>query len=395
MKLIKSSVEIVKDSLKDHYYICDIDKQILVNEDYTYEGHPVTAYTGEDAEELLKKYLNAKDNTIDGKVMWKAHHTPSKEDLLTNIYKQIELAGRTCYKSEPKYNYFRKVKTADGSIHTEQVSNTLDFEDSIAIAEREYAKGNTEFTRSSSTAKDFVDRMIKSGHTAMLEHGTVYLKFKNNALDFESVWYDESSGYPLNKFYENNKYSKVYFKPLGVNDKQIEKNYTGDYYITTNYRVIIENDRLDDLQYLCEPTKYHEKRITARFICDRGVSHEFVRHRVFSFAQESTRFCNYSKDKFGNELTFIEPAWNMSTTMKQDFEDDLEKIEDTYLLYIEQEGLKPQEARAILPNALKTELVITGFESDWKHFFKLRCAENAHPDARKLALELQEKMNKL
>lgn len=82
------------------------------------------------------------------------------------------------------------------------------------------------------------------------------------------------------------------------------------YYITTNMRVIVENNRLDDLQYQVEPTEHHEKRITAKFICDRGVSHEFVRHRVFSFAQESTRYCNYSKDKFNNEITFIQPSWN-------------------------------------------------------------------------------------
>jgi thymidylate synthase (FAD) len=79
--------------------------------------------------------------------------------------------------------------------------------------------------------------------------------------------------------------------------------------ITTNYRVLVENGWLDDLQFLCNPAGYHHKRMSVRFICDRGVSHEFVRHRVFSFAQESTRYCNYTKDKFSNEITFIEPLW--------------------------------------------------------------------------------------
>lgn len=112
-------------------------------------------------------------------------------------------------------------------------------------------------------AKDFVDRMIASKHYAMLEHGTVYLK----------VPFSPS----INKYSEN-PYSK-------------SKVYDMDptCYITTNYRVIVENNWFDDLKYLCEPTEYHEKRVTVRFTTDRGVSHEFVRHRVFSFAQESTR----------------------------------------------------------------------------------------------------------
>lgn len=158
-------------------------------------------------------------------------------------------------------------------------------------------------------------------------------------------------------------------------------------------RVLVENERLDDLQYQCEPTEYHDKRITAKFICDRGVSHEFVRHRVFSFAQESTRYCNYSKDKFGNELTFIKPAWfereDLNDNINADFEDQLIDTEERYFSMMGL-GLKPQEVRAILPNALKTELVMTGFESDWEHFFELRCSKAAHPDAQKLANELKE-----
>ena len=167
-----------------------------------------------------------------------------------------------------------------------------------------------------------------------------------------------------------------------------------DWYVTTNYRVLVENNWLDDLQYLCEPTEYHEKRITVRFICDRGVSHELVRHRVFSFAQESTRYCNYSKDKFGKELTFIKPSWwkeednEVATLYIQPWRN----IENCYLTLIEN-GIKPQDARAILPNALKTEVVMTGFESDWDHFFELRCAKAAHPDMQKLANELKGKFH--
>ena len=261
---------------------------------------------------------------------------------LDGIYKQIEIAGRTCYKSEENIT-----------------------EDS---------------------AKGFVDRMIKSGHGAMLEHGPVYLSYR---IDYNSNplsnGYDENREREVKSFiskYCSNKYSKV--------------NYYNIYYanhiaITTNYRVLVENNWLDDLQYICEPTEHHEKRITAKFICDRGVSHELVRHRVFSFAQESTRYCNYGKDKFGNELTFIKPSTldNQKTYSYIEFYNILETIEKEYLLFLE-EGWKPQEARAVLPNCLKTEIVMTGFESDWEHFFELRCAKTAHPDMQVLANKLKE-----
>lgn len=115
---------------------------------------------------------------------------------------------------------------------------------------------------------------------------------------------------------------------------------------------------------------------------------EFVRHRVFSFAQESTRYCNYSKDKFGNEITFIYPCWlpdgNLSVEAEECFKYALQKAEQSYF-HLLQEGWLPQQARAVLPNSLKTELVMTGFVDDWKHFFFLRDAAPAHPQARELA----------
>lgn len=266
------------------------------------------------------------------------HQAPGLE----GVYKQIELAGRTCYKSEDKI-------TPD-------------------------------------SAKAFVERMINSGHGAMLEHGTVYL-----GMPIETIIPIEANGWGK---YESNKYSKGGVVCSINGEKRVA--------ITTNFRVLVENGWLDDLQYICEPTKYHEKRITVRFICDRGVSHEFVRHRVFSFAQESTRYCNYSKDKFGNELTFIQPCYLNEAELAQYgpyhlvsrnkspesiFICSLNNAEKDYLTLIES-GWKAQEARAVLPNALKTELVMTGFATDWPHFFELRCASNAHPQARELAIPL-------
>ena len=260
---------------------------------------------------------------------------------LNHIFKFIELAGRTCYKSEDKIT-----------------------EDS---------------------AKEFVDRMIKSGHGAILEHGTVYLTIP--------TFYTQDVGILK---YELNPYSKVVTR----------RDYT---YITTNYRVLVEHDWLSDLKFLSVRNIVHKKRTTVKFICDRGVSHEFVRHRVFSFAQESTRYCNYSKDKFNNELTFIIPCW-IKDLEEGDYYDpgqyyyaknyisrqwfyECLNAEHSYI-YLIHNGWKPQEARSILLNSLKTELVMTGFNGDWQHFFELRCAPNAHPQAKELADMLKDKFNK-
>mgnify|MGYP002549052880 FL=1 len=296
-------------------------------------------------------------------------------------YKMIELAGRTCYKSEDK------------------------------ITEN--------------SAKEFVDRMIKLGHGAMLEHGTIYLNVPEQT--YTETLEDEFGKFnnPNNGLvdrYRKNKYSKVNSVAA---DEELRKKYPKvrpfkltHHYITTNLRVIIENGWEKDLEWQCEPTEHHEKRITAKFICDRGVSHEFVRHRVFSFAQESQRYCNYSKDKFNNELTFIKPTWldiptgdytywdgdwcdidNMKIQLPSDngvadnFLWCLNNARMQYRLLINK-GLKPQEARGVLPNATKTELVMTGFESDWEGFFKLRCSGAAHPDAKKLADELYKLIHK-
>ena len=247
---------------------------------------------------------------------------------LEGVYKMIEIAGRTCYKSENNIT-----------------------EDS---------------------AKAFVERMIKSGHGAMLEHGTVYLDIPWNATEEA---FSLQLKLRIHK-YDSNKYSRIV---------DTEEHHS---YITTNLRVLVENGWLDDLQYICEPTEHHIKRVSVRFICDRGVSHEFVRHRVMSFAQESTRYCNYSKDKFGNEITFIYPCWlpdsDLSVEAEECFKYALQKAEQSYF-HLLQEGWKPQQARNVLPLATKCEIVMTGFISDWEHFFFLRDAAPAHPQARELA----------
>lgn len=254
-----------------------------------------------------------------------------------DLFQHIELCGRTAYKSENK--------------------------------------------TTKASAKPFVDMIINKKHTAVLEHGTVYLNIP------PEEWKVADN-------YKANKYSVV---RLG----------TTFYYTTTNYRVLVENGWLDDLKYMCEPTEFHERRISVKFVCDRGILAEFTRHRVFSFVAESTRFCNYSKDKFGNELTFIIPCWITDLEERFDKEyhhtmnDNNKKwfdlcidVEQVYNDMIK-EGWKPQQARSVLPNSLKTELIMTGTIEQWNGFFNLRCATDAHPQARELAISLQDEFKRL
>ena len=254
------------------------------------------------------------------------------------LYEHIEWAGRHCYKSHDK-------TTAD-------------------------------------SAYRFVSTLANSGHLSVLEHGTIYLTIP--------AWEDVS------RFIQN-PYSRV--------TKFTELN--RDWYaVTTNFRVIMENHWNGWTKYIANPNKYHAKRITAKFVTDRGVSHEFVRHRSHSMSQESQRYCNYNKDKFGGQVTFIQPSWwDTTSDSKESFKEGLLKAEEAYLNAVKAwderkpdkryrtgfkgNPLSPQAARMILPNATKTELVMTGFESDWEHFFELRCSPAAHPDARYLAEKLK------
>lgn len=265
---------------------------------------------------------------------------------LDGMLKHIELCGRTCYKSQDKI-------TDD-------------------------------------SAPRFVEGLVKSGHGSVLEHGTVYLHLPPKS--------------PLTFYkYRDNPYSS--YREVRRAEPDV------DVYVTTNYRVLVENDWLDDLKYMCEPTEYHEKRVTVRFICDIGVSREFNRHRKDSISEQSTRYCNYSKDKFGNELTFIIPEWlhleegsytyNYPDGFTKDgyewksssefniFLISLFRNEKAYLDLIKK-GWKPQQARNVLPLATATELIHTTFISDWRHFFNLRCNSAAHPQARELAIPLEE-----
>jgi thymidylate synthase (FAD) len=139
--------------------------------------------------------------------------------------------------------------------------------------------------------------------------------------------------------------------------------------------------------------------ISVRIICDRGVTHEIVRHRMASYAQESTRYCNYSKDKFSSQICFIEPCfWDVNTEdgrkKYEIWKSVMEFTEKKYMELIES-GATPQEARSILPNSLKAELVMTMNLREWRHFFKLRVSHASHPQMREIAVPLLEKFKEL
>lgn len=278
-----------------------------------------------------------------------------QQEGLEGIYKQIERCGRVCYASDP----------VEGK------------------------------------AKDFVDRMIRLGHGAMLEHNAVYLYL----LPYSPITFYK---------YRDNKYSK--YVEIRESEKHSPKVHT---YVTTNLRVLVENNWLDDLKYLCEPTKFHEKRVTVHFTTQIAITREFNRHRVNSMAEQSTRYCNYGKDKFGGVGINL-PSWidskiqrlediteNVLPTFEQLKEEyfsvsdqgitkddwgDIEwwlwsslVAEESYLKLIEK-GRKPQEARVVLPLDTNTELIHTAFVSDWNHFFGLRDdKQHTHPDAYELA----------
>ena len=259
--------------------------------------------------------------------------SPPYNDI-DSVYKHIEICARTAYKSE---------------------NNMTD-----------------------DSAKSFVDKLIANNHLAMLEHGTLY--FTKSFREEEFI-----------KKYKCNPYSIV-------------SQGNGFYYITTNMRVIVENNWISDLKEPSVCTIRHLQRYTFRIICDRATAQQITRHRAFSFVMESQRYCNYSKGKFGNEITYIIPHWldieegrytshpiekdsdlipinSVNSYAGQEFLSSLENCEKSYFNI--QRHKSPQDARGVLPNATKTELIVTGYLDDWLHFFDLRLFDKtgvAHPD---------------
>lgn len=242
----------------------------------------------------------------------------------------------------------------------------------------------------------FVNMLESRGHDRPLEFGTVYLSRTSQKED-NMEW--------LNK-YAYNPWSKFSF---GNGSTRINGELRNTIYVTTNYRVIKEHHWEDDLQYLCEPTEYHHKRYTIHMILDRGVMDEFRTHVGLSHLAESTRYVNYSKKKFGSELTFIKPCWLDDEKLKlygpyhtvirdkspeSIFIANLNNVERDYLDLIKL-GWTPQQARSVLPLSIKSELISCGFKDSWENFFYRRDAPDAHPMAQEIAKPMHQKFIEL
>ena len=267
-----------------------------------------------------------------------------QEAGISGVYKMIEMAGRTCYQSGDRI--------------------------------------------SAASAKGFVERMIKSGHLSMLEHGAVYLTIER--------WRLSRHEYNAVQKYQdlaNGTYVKV---------KTVDEYYSEDRtstidYVSTNLRVLVEHGWMDDLKYLSNPTKYHDRRVCVKFTSDIHFYKDVTRHRVMSWAIESTRFCNYlKKKKFGSSISFIKPCW-LKPEEEEDFKKDLELVESLYFKWLGK-GWKPEEAAFFLIQGSKAEIVMSGFVSDFKHFFDLRSALHTtgrpHPTVEELVEPLRQEFIK-
>lgn len=290
---------------------------------------------------------------------------------ISGLYEHIERVGRTCYKSE------------------------------------DYMKEGS--------SERFVKQMIKNGHTAMLEHGTLYLYFKHDPDKYpdDGDPFDVSLNLTLNPYTQSN------------------HNWdTHEVFYTTNLRVIVEMlpDQWEQFiaHHMVDYDDRFIKRTTIKCITDRGVSHELVRHRVFSFAQESQRYCNYSKDKFNRSITFIKPVefkfpagrvyyhdgicWRIEkedgetiSVIRGNIEDEpvlhsfffdtLKMCERTYFELLKK-GYTPQTARSVLPNSTKTEICMTGSSTQWDGFLDLRYKETTGKVSPQMK-DLSTKINKL
>lgn len=242
----------------------------------------------------------------------------------------------------------------------------------------------------------FVNMLESRGHDRPLEFGTVYLS-RTSQKENNMEWLDKYAYNPWSKF------------SFGNGSTRINGELRNTVYVTTNYRVIKEHHWEDDLQYLCEPTEYHYKRYTIHMILDRGVMDEFRTHVGLSHLAESTRYVNYSKKKFGSELTFIKPCWLDDEKLKlygpyhtvirdkspeSIFIANLNNVERDYLDLIKL-GWTPQQARSVLPLSIKSELISCGFKDSWENFFYRRDAPDAHPMAQEIAKPMHEKFIEL
>ena len=222
----------------------------------------------------------------------------------------------------------------------------------------------------SEDSKKWCMSKIKAGHMSILEHGTIYLDIPRSST-------------MIADFFIMNKYSHV-------------NHIIDNYYVTTNMRVIVENGMYNALAFLCPLTQYHTPRYTISIITDLAVAREFNRHRVQSISEESTRYCNYSKGKFDNELKYIKPVWITENPSEKDvealqlFNHLLKWIEDGYMNLLEY--WTPEQARRVLPLGLKVQTVHTASIDNWKDFLNKRALEKTgkvDPNMKDVALKIK------
>ena len=299
---------------------------------------------------------------------------------LPEIWSHIVKCARVCYQSEPRSN---------------------------GETDEEFAKRVILRNHSFEEIAESRELQLKL-HLSVLEHGTVYLDIPNNIHTVGTL-----------TIFKNNKYSKTW-QYGNFRESRIA--------VTTNMRVIVENGLIDTLQYMCPPIQYHTFRTTFNIITDIGVARELDRHRSHSISEESSRFCNYSKDKFNNELTFIKPNWlnvyisNVSIIDDDIYDNEVGAFDSSCSQPLYEQGdigtknfllglcntekayftllgnnWTPQQARQVLPLSTKVQTIHTAFNDDWEEFIKLRadaCSGSVHPNMRVIAESIKDLMSK-
>lgn len=279
------------------------------------------------------------------------------------------------------------------------------------------------------SAAKFVGGLVKRGHEAMIEHFSPIFKVE------EDVYAEFLNDYEIMQHVVSEVNPKQYLRPF-IRFSDVRTETDSRYIVSGNMRAWRDYAKacVEDFGYIPKymyglvhkfevffpefidmvPENYEDKMsqiavtdlvgdfehtmhhdITVKFICDRGVSHNIVRHRTASFAQESTRYCNYSLGKFGGEITVIAPSWcDEDSIQYSSWKSGCTMAEVAYFDLIN-DGCSPQEARSVLPNSLKTEVIMTGNLDCWEHFFHLRCASDAHPDIQVVAKMVRDEFIKL
>lgn len=324
---------------------------------------------------------------------------PSVEILRTGLGTEmilpeqfIEKVGRTCYKSEDKI-------TDDSA--AKFVSNLIK-RGHEAMIEHWNLIFQTDARHYENIKSDW-DNLLHNGNIPLKERLRPYLRFTDQMMDDGEMRFVISGNMRTWRDYVKACVDGFGFVPRYMHG--LVRNYPlffpefQDYIPTRFINDILIPITVKDLVGDVERGVHWD--VTVKFICDRGVSHEIVRHRVASFAQESTRYCNYGLGKFDNCITVIEPSFitdrffedvsvSVEAAVIKAWEDGCVQAEAAYFKLLEL-GCSPQQARSVLPNSLKTEIVVTMSRHNWDHFFKLRCAPDAHPDMQvvaKMAKEL-------